>query len=68
MDLKKVNLLGQCFSALGMRKEAAILAFSKLKTDRQADAMFNWVEQHYKENPSEGEILDIAQTIKEQVK
>lgn len=68
MNTNKEDLLIQSFHALGMRKEAAMIAFSQLKTDRRAEAMFAWIEKHHKENPSEDRIIQIAEAIKEQVK
>ncbi len=68
MSTKKDDLLIQSFHALGMRKEAAIAAFSMLKTEQQAETMLDWIYKHHKENPSEDEILEIAEAIREQVK
>lgn len=68
MNTKKEDLLIQSFHALGMRKEAAIAAFSMFKTDRQADTMLDWIYKHHQENPSEDEVLEIAEAIREQVK
>ena len=68
MNTKKEELLIQSFHALGMRKEAAIVAFSKLKTDKQAEMMFDWIDKHHKENPTEDKVIEIAEAINEQVK
>ncbi len=68
MNTNKEDLLIQSFHALGMRKEAAMIAFTQLKTDKQAEAMFAWIEKHHKENPSEDRIIQIAEAIREQVK
>ena len=68
MNTNKEDLLIQSFHALGMRKEAAMIAFSQLKTDKQADTMFAWIEKHHMENPSEDRIIQIAEAIKKQVK
>lgn len=68
MSTDKEDLLIQCFHALGMRKEAAMIAFTQLKTDKQAEVMFAWIYKHHKENPSEDEIIQMAERIKDQVK
>lgn len=39
-----------------------------LKTEQQAETMLDWIYKHHKENPSEDEILEIAEAIREQVK
>ena len=67
MNSNKEDLLIQSFHALGMRKEAAMVAFTQLKTDRQAEAMFAWIEKHHKKNPSEEEIIQVAERISELV-
>ncbi len=65
MNTNNEDLLIQSFHALGMRKEAAIAAFSMINTDKQAEMMFDWIYKHHQENPTEDEILEIAERIRE---
>ena len=67
MNTNKEDLLIQSFHALGMRKEAAMIAFMQLKTDKQAETMLAWIEKYHKENPSEDRIIQTAEAIGKQI-
>ncbi len=60
----------QCLASkeLGMRKEACLVVMALLMTDKQRGTMIDWISKHYKENPTEDKVIEIAEAIKEQVK
>lgn len=64
---KKEGLLVDWCRTLKMRKEPIIAVMAWLRTDKQQGTMLDWVLKHYKEHPTEDQILEIAETIAEQV-
>ena len=53
---------------LGMRKEPCIVVMSLLQTEKQQGTMIDWIKKHYKENPSEDRIIEIAELINSKIK
>lgn len=70
MISKIEETLIQCLASkeLGMRKEPCMIVMSLLTTDKMRGTMIDWIKKHYKENPTEDKIIEIAETIKEKVK
>ena len=69
MSATEEILIG-CLAApdLKLREAVALIVLSLLKTERQKEAMVYWIRDHYKENPTEDEIIDVAEAISEQEK
>lgn len=63
------EILIQCLASkeLGIRKEACMVVMSLLTTDKQRGIMVDWIEKHFKENPTEEEVIEIAEVIKEKI-
>ena len=59
------RLLINCLTSqeLRLRKEACIIIVSLLRTKNQQGTMIAWIEKHYKENPSEKEVILAAERI-----
>ena len=62
------EILVLCCRELKMSKEAMLIVMSCCQTEKQIRTMLDWIKKHYQENPSEDEILEIAEAIREQVK
>lgn len=63
------RILIRCLTSkeLGMRKEPCIVVMSLLQTEKQQGTMIDWIKKHYKENPSEDMILQVAEKISEAI-
>ena len=62
------TLLICCLEEMKLPKENIIAILTMLQTEKQMGTMLDWIKKHYKENPSEDIIIQIAETIKKQVK
>lgn len=65
---KKEQLLIDGCKILNLRQEAMLIVMSCCRTETQQAMMLDWMKKHHKENPSEEEILQVAEAIREQVK
>ena len=65
---KKEELLIDGCKILKMNQGATMVVMAALQTDRQQGMMLDWMKNHYQENPSEDEILQMAEVIREKVK
>lgn len=59
----------QCLASkeLGMQEGACLIVMSLLTTDKQRGTMIDWISKHYKENPTEDEVIEIARAINETI-
>lgn len=57
-----------CCRELNLRMEPAMVVIVCCRTEKQQLAMLRWIKNHYQENPSESEILRVAEEIMEKVK
>lgn len=65
---KIAETLVLCCRELKMHKEAMLVVMACCQTEKQQLTMLDWIEKHYKENPTEDEIIEIAEAIMEKVK
>lgn len=69
MDINRMTwYLAACLHSLNVSKEVAIIVTACCQTEKQMETMLNWLKKHHQENPSEEEILEVAEAIMEQVK
>ena len=59
----------QCLAnkELRMQEGACLIVMSLLTTDKQRGTMIDWISKHYKENPTEDEVIEIAEAINETI-
>lgn len=65
---KKEELLIDACKLLNVRLEPTMVVMACLRTEEQQATMLDWIRKHYKENPTEDEIIEIAEAIMEKVK
>ncbi len=65
---KVEELLVDCCKALNLKVEETLIVMACCTTEKQQLTMLDWMKKHYKENPSEDEVLKIAELIREKVK
>lgn len=53
---------------LNLKPEPMLVVMACCRTKKQQLTMLDWMKKHYKENPSEDEVLKIAELIREKVK
>ena len=53
---------------MDMRKEPIMIIISLLKTEKQLQKMMDWIATHFEDNPTEDEVIEVAERIKEKVK
>ncbi|MBO5427820.1 MAG: hypothetical protein J5996_05280 [Prevotella sp.] len=53
---------------MNLKPEPMLVVMACCRTKKQQLTMLDWMKKHYKENPSEDEVLKIAELIREKVK
>ena len=61
------KFLAACLHSLKVSKEVCIIVMACLQTERQMGTMLDWIKKHHQEKPTEEEILQIAELIREKV-
>lgn len=64
---RKEELLVDCCKLMKVSLKVTIILMACLRTDKQQGTMLQWMKDHYQENPSEEELLQIAEEISEKV-
>lgn len=64
---KTEELLIDCCKLMNVSKEVMIVIMACLRTKVQQEVLLLWIKDHYQDNPSEEEILQIAEEISEKV-
>lgn len=69
MNINKMKeFLVSCLHSMKVSKEVCTIVIACCQTREQVGTMMDWIKKHYQENPSEEQILEMAETIKNQVK
>lgn len=74
MKKEKMNInrmtefLVACLHSMKVSKEVCTIVIACCQTEKQIGTMMDWIKKHHQENPSEDEILQIAELIREKVK
>lgn len=64
---RKEELLVDGCKLMKVSLEVTIVLMACLRTDKQQGTMLHWMKDHYQDNPSEEELLQIAEEISEKV-
>ena len=64
---KMTEYLAACLHSMKVSKEVCMIVIACCQTENQIGTMMDWIKKHHQENPSEAEILQIAEAIKEQI-
>ena len=64
---KKEKLLIDGCKILNIRLEVTLIVMACCRSDKQQGVMLDWMKKHYQEKPTEEEVLEIAETIREEV-
>lgn len=64
---KTEELLIDCCKLMNVSKEVMIIIMACLRTKVQQEVLLLWIKDHYQDNPSEEELLQIAEEISEKV-
>ncbi len=57
-----------CLHSMRISMEVTTIVVACCQTEEQIGTMMDWIKKHHQENPSEDEVLEIAEAIREQVK
>ncbi len=62
------KLLVRSLKEMGLEEDSITAIALMLMTEPQILTMLDWINKHYKENPSEDKVIRIAKRISEEIK
>ena len=62
------EFLVACLHSMKVCEAVCAIVLASCQTEEQIATMMDWIKKHHKENPSEDEILQMAEVIREKVK
>jgi len=64
---KMTEYLVACLHSMKVSKEVYTIVIVCCQTEKQIGTMMDWLTKHYQDNPSEDQILQIAEAIRERI-